>query len=270
MSRRSVSPPLRVWVKGQMARAVRAKPARGTTVLLYHRIGGGTTDELDVSTDAFAAQLDVLQGHDVVSLDTALDRLHAGDDRPTAVLTFDDGFRDVHTNAWPLLRERDLPFTIYLASSFVAGVLSWEGATAGSPGRGLEWAQLAEMRESGLCTVGNHTHTHPRPDALSATELDTCSEAIRSHLGAPPRHFAFTWGIDVPAAREVLRSRFRSAATGRIGRNLPGCDPLALRRVPVRRTDPIEFFGAKLVGRLVPEHAYDLAVRVAKRAGARP
>lgn len=240
------------------------------TVLLYHRVGGGSSDELDVAAEDFAEQLDALAGHDVVSLDAGLDRLAAGDPTPTVVLTFDDGFADVHAHAWPLLRQRNLPFTIYLATSFVAGTLTWEGATRGNPGRALDWDQLAEMAGTGLCTVANHTHTHPRPDGLTATELDACSGEIQAHLGAAPRHFAFTWGIDVPAARADLAARFRSAATGEVGRNRPGCDPLALRRVPVRRTDPLAFFRAKLRGRLGPERAYDVAVRLAKRAGARP
>ncbi len=68
----------------------------------------------------------LLDAHDVVSLDAALDRLDAGDARPSVVLTFDDGFDDVHANAWPLLKERGLPFTVYLASG-LRGPHRWSG-----------------------------------------------------------------------------------------------------------------------------------------------
>jgi hypothetical protein len=105
---------------------------------------------------------------------------------------------------------------------------------------------------------------------LSAAELDRCSDEVEARFGAVarPRHFAYPWGIEVPALRAALSARFRSAATGRLGRNQPGCDQLALRRLPVRRSDPIEFFAAKVGGSLVPERAYDLVVRTAKRLGA--
>jgi peptidoglycan/xylan/chitin deacetylase (PgdA/CDA1 family) len=252
----------RTSVKQVLGVPVPRRPAAGLTVLLYHRVGGGTADELDVAVDAFDAQLDVLAGHRVVSIDIALDELAAGDASPKVVLTFDDGWADVYTHAWPRLREQGLPFTVYPVASCVGGALGW----GGTGGPALTWDQLAEMAASGLCTVGNHTDTHAAPDDLTDDELDRCSEAVTRALGQAPNHFAYPWGIEVPGMRAALAVRFRSAATGAVGRNLPGADPLSLRRVPVRRSDPLPFFRAKLGGRLLPERAYAGLVTVAKRA----
>lgn len=262
---------MRATLKRQLARAAGRAPAAGASLLIYHRVGGGSPDEGDLPADVFAAQLDLLDGHDVVALDTALDRLDAGDRRPSVVLTFDDGFAELHHHAWPLLLERRLPFTLYLAAGLVGGTMAWAGSTAREPGKALAWDQVEEMAASGLCTVANHTFTHPRPHLLTTDELDRCSAAVVEHLGpaARPRHFAFTWGVDVPWQRAALGDRFRSAATGRVGRNLPGTERLALHRIPVRRSDPPEFFAAKLTGHLLPERAYGAAVTVAKRLGAR-
>ena len=139
-------------------------------------------------------------------------------------------------------------------------------ATAkGEPGRGLTWEQLREMLESGLCSVGNHTHDHVRPEQLTAADLDACTAAVEQHLGVRPRHFTYPWGVVVPGMEDALRARFRSASTGELGRNLPGVDLMRLRRVPVRRTDPDEFFAAKLRGGLLPERLYAWIVAGAKR-----
>ena len=67
-----------------------------------------------------------------------------------------------------------------------------------------------------------------------------------------------------PALVPAVRSRFRSAATGEIGRNDIDADRHALRRVPVRRSDPMSFYRAMLSGSLLPERAYAGIVRVAK------
>ena len=245
----------------------REAPGSGATLLTYHRVGGATSDELDLPIAALAAQLDVLvgQGHAVVALDAALDRLDHGDATPSVVLTFDDGFEDVFTNAWPLLRERNLPFTLYLAAGLVGGSMRWEGSSASSQGApALTWDQIAEMHDSGLCTVANHTWDHAGPDAVDDAQLDRCSDEIEGRLGERPRHFAWTWGVPAPHLLPAVRERFRSAATGALGRNLPDVDRHALRRVPVRRTDPLRFFEAKLSGNLLPERAYGGLVNVAK------
>jgi peptidoglycan/xylan/chitin deacetylase (PgdA/CDA1 family) len=261
-------------LRSALKRGLGAVPARpvtsGTTLLIYHRVSGTTPDELDLPPRALEQQVELLAAHRVVSLDTATDELEVGDDSPKVVLTFDDGYADVYEHAWPLLRAAGLPFTIYVTTAYLGGPMRWPGSTArGEPGLGLTWVQLEELAASPLVTIANHTHTHARPQALSAEELDRCSEALERHLGVVPQHFAYTWGVPVPAAMPLLRSRFRSAATGALGRNHPGVDPMLLHRVPVRGTDPAAFFAAKLRGGLGVERAYERVVSVAKRAGLR-
>ena len=261
---------LRGHLKQGLALTNRDAVAQGATLLIYHRIGAGTGDELDVPTERFASHMRQLRSHDVVPLDTALDRLDASDNRHSVVLTFDDGFEDVYEHAWPLLREHGLPFTVYLASGYVSQPMVWEGSTAkGSAGRGLSWAQLAEMVDSGLCTIGNHTHMHVRPEVLTTEELDACTDAVHDHLGVTPAHFTYPWGITVPAMEGALRTRFRSASTGVLGRNLASTDRMRLSRVPVRQSDPDAFFVAKLTGGLGPEKAYAGVVRLGKAVGLR-
>ncbi|MFI6445827.1 polysaccharide deacetylase family protein [Kitasatospora sp. NPDC050543] len=264
---------VRAQVKHQLARAAGRTPGEGATVLIYHRVGGIGADELDVSTADFTAQADLLADLPpgrVVALDEAVDRIEAGRRTPSTVLTFDDGYADVYHNAWPLLRERSLPFTVYLTSGHVGGRMAWEGSTAKAAGApALSWEQLREMAASGLCTIANHTRSHARPQLLSTAELDACNDDVEQHLGLRPRHFAYTWGVPVPHMEPALRARFRTAATGEVGRNQPGADPVRLRRVPVRRSDPIDFYRAKLYGRLLPERAYARIVATAKAVGAR-
>lgn len=239
--------------------------ATGLSLLIYHRVGAGTQDELDVPLNAFRAQLDAVAGHDIVSLDLALDRLDQGVTDPSVVLTFDDGFADVYHNAWPLLRERRMPFTVYLASAYMGERMVWEGSTAQGPhGQGMTWAQLEEMIGSGLCTIGNHTHTHVRPDYLTAEELDRCSDTVERHLGVRPGHFTYPWGVPVPAMEGALAARFRSSSTGVLGRNVPDTDRQRLRRIPVRQSDPLPFFEAKLIGDLRAERSYARLVDAAK------
>ncbi len=70
----------------------------------------------------FAALLAHLSRHyRVMSLDEVTRRLRNGEKLPAnaAVLTFDDGFLSNHTLAFPLLKQFNMPATIYLATEFV-------------------------------------------------------------------------------------------------------------------------------------------------------
>ena len=252
-----------------LLRHVDRAPLTGATLLIYHRVGGGTGDELDLPAQAFADQLDALDagGHDVVPLDTALDRLDGGDRQPSVVLTFDDGFADVGETVLPILRAaraalHGLPGCRTRRRGHGMGRVR-VGQPGGAPA--LTWSQVEELSDSGLCTIGNHTHSHATPLSMSVDELDRCSHEIERRLGAPPSHFVWTWGVEVDHLLPAVRQRFRSAATGTVGRNQPGDDLHRLRRVPVRATDPPAFFRAKLQGTLQGERAYGAAVRIAKR-----
>ncbi len=257
----------RARLKDGLARLGRGTP-RGATLLIYHRVGGGSGEELDCPTATFTEQAHELAAHhEVVALDEALDRLARGDDRPCVVLTFDDGFADLAEVAWPVLRALDLPFTVYLATAYLGAPMRWEGATATATGNGMTWEQAAALAADPRCAIGNHTHHHVPPARLTTAELDAATATIRERLGTTPRHFAYPWGVPVTAMEPELRARFRSSATGEVGRNRPGVDWHRLRRVPVRASDPLAFFRAKVDGSLLPERAYAGIVAAAKRSG---
>lgn len=102
-------------------------PRPAITVLTYHRVA--PRDAADplfdgmVSADpqSFERQLDVVERHGrVISiaefLDVATGRVPARGH--SILLTFDDGYRDVAEHAWPILRRRELPATLFVPSAF--------------------------------------------------------------------------------------------------------------------------------------------------------
>ena len=114
-----------------LARASRiAAGGRRVLILSYHRVVEDFDREaqrsipgLLLSLSTFENHLDALEraGFDVVPLSAALEVISGRLEprRDVAVLTFDDGYRDVYEHAFPVLRRRGLPATVYLASGLV-------------------------------------------------------------------------------------------------------------------------------------------------------
>ena len=98
-------------------------------ILVYHRVN----DEDDpifpgVPTKIFAQQMEYLAEHySVCALTELVQRLECGDLPANAVtITFDDGYRDNYTKAFPILKRLGLPATIFLVTDAIGtGRLLW-------------------------------------------------------------------------------------------------------------------------------------------------
>ncbi|HEX9114589.1 MAG TPA: polysaccharide deacetylase family protein, partial [Anaerolineae bacterium] len=120
-------------------------------------------------------------------------------DKPV-VLTFDDGYEDNYTNAFPLLKKYSM--TAYF---FVLTDVTTEGRTGY-----MTWPQLAEMSAAGE-HIGAHGRNHLQAfrgksrDFLNWHALGTM-EAIQQHLGYHPRWVAYPTGAYDDLTMEVFHS----------------------------------------------------------------
>lgn len=219
---------------------------RGPRILIYHQVGSGRTHEMNVTTEAFRRQLDWMQSHgEIVSLDEAVKRRgEPGADR-LFVLTFDDGYRDVVVNAFPLMSAERIPFTLYLTSGPVENPEEFPAW----PGDALTWDQVRLMIDSGLVTVGAHTHTHPDLRQLTKStvieELDRSNELITRHTGVVPEHFTYPKGWWSRVADQEVRSRYTTATLGGGKPITEESDLHRLNRLPVQRSDLGMIFNRK-------------------------
>ena len=101
--------------------AILALRRRRPLILRYHRVYGDGPEpiyELGLPRPLFEAQLDFLRHHcNVVPLADVFDGLFLGKPLPprAVAITFDDGYKDNFTEAFPALRSRGLPATVFIA-----------------------------------------------------------------------------------------------------------------------------------------------------------
>ncbi len=223
-------------------------PVAGPRILIYHQVGGGSARQMDVTPEVFRAHVAWLAEHArVIPFEQAVEGGH-GETLEVAI-TFDDGYVDVYEHAFPLLRDLQMPFTLFLTT---------EPVETGTPlypdGLPLRWEQVEEMVASGLVTIGAHTHRHVdlrplAPDQVES-ELAASDELIEQRLGIRPRHFAYPWGYWSEGADGVVRRRYETAVLGRPGPVGPGTDRHRIPRIPVQAADGRVFFGPRVRGGL--------------------
>ena len=260
------------------AAADRLRPdVGGVVVLLYHRVGGGSTLEIDLDASRFDEQIAAVATQRALALGDALAELAtptarnaSGPGESAIVVTFDDGTADFVDVALPILVRHHVPVTLYLATDFV------EGGSSAFPGgaRALSWSALQDACSTGLVNVGSHTHSHRlldrTPGAAAADELDRSIDLIGSNLGVKPLDFAYPKAVAGSAeVVPLVRERFRSAALAGTRVNPFGTtDPYRLARSPIQVSDGMQFFERKLAGGMALEDSLRRAMNRVRYARA--
>jgi hypothetical protein len=101
------------------------------TIVTYHAVVRPPLvifDSCFIDEITFRNQLLYLKNHfTVLPLSTAVEALKLGKiDRPTAVITFDDGYTDFKDFAWPLLKQYGFSATVFLVSNQIGGTNHWD------------------------------------------------------------------------------------------------------------------------------------------------
>jgi peptidoglycan/xylan/chitin deacetylase (PgdA/CDA1 family) len=222
----------------------RPSPARGV-VLYYHAV----RPELGA---AFARQMDLLLRR--ARPWRAETTVPPGSGRHVAV-TFDDGYASVVAHAFPELKRRDIPFTIFFPTGSWNARPAWvrEPAHPFFHERVLSREELRTLAAEPLVTVGSHSINHPnflRLDAAAAErEFRESKHELEALLGRPVELFSFPHG----AHNEELVRQARASGYRRVFTILPEqVDPAApgfkVGRVAVEPDDWSLEFRLKLAG----------------------
>jgi len=123
-------------------------------IFMYHRFGDPRFPSTNIRMDQFRAHLAYLDdnGFQVAPLDEVVAALKRGDELPekTVVITMDDAYASVYEHAWPLLKAKGWPFTVFVSTDVVDKHYTDY----------MTWDQIRELGDAGV-QFGNHTASHP-------------------------------------------------------------------------------------------------------------
>lgn len=159
-------------------------------VLGYHNFSKtAPVTQMMLRTSEFREQMEYIRraGLTVISMQEFLEWRLGNRTLPArcVLITLDDGWKSVYTEAFPILKEYGYPFTLFLYTKFLSG-----------RGDSLTPAQVKEMQAHGA-TVGSHSVSHLYPSSWKKRERlgpDPYAELVDAELGESQRQLSELFG----------------------------------------------------------------------------
>lgn len=185
--------------------------AHSLVVLQYHHVDDTTPASTSVSPDTFAQHLALIEEENmvVVDLEDAVRALFNGESLPERALaiTFDDAYQSIYDNAFPLLRKKRWPFTVFVNTDAVS---------RGFPDM-MTWEHLRDLYSEGA-VIANHSQDHPylietpdgeTPEAFWQDQIIEAEKRIFDEIGESTKIFAYPYGeYTLPMAEWLSQQGF--------------------------------------------------------------
>ena len=219
---------------------------KGVPILVYHKVNpdpGVGGYGLRVSPRSFEKQMAYLfrSGYSAISLTDLADHFDRGKPLPPrpVIITFDDGYLDNYTYAYPILKKYGLTATIFVVAGTVGGINEFDYNEGRQPKNKMAgWKELKEMADGGI-TIGGHTLRHPHLAGLTHEEarfeISEGRKILEAGLNRPVEVFCYPYGNFEPDIVGMVREMgFRAAVTTEqgLGRYQEGA--FTLKRIRVR------------------------------------
>jgi peptidoglycan/xylan/chitin deacetylase (PgdA/CDA1 family) len=202
------------------------------SVLGYHDFSETKPETaMSIRTSKFRKQMETIRqlGLTVISLEDFTSWKTGGKPIPekSVLLTFDDGWKSVYTDAFPILKEFNYPFTLFLYKNYVDG-----------GGKALTTPMIETMVKAGA-SIGSHSISHPYPITVKSFRkkgADAYDAYLRKEMGESKRFLESKFHTKVitysypggfyteemlPLAKEFGYTHAFTVLPGKIKRSLP-------------------------------------------------
>ena len=155
---------------------------------MYHRFEENKYPSTNIKNEIFSEHLKEINnlGIEFIKYKKFEEIIKIDIDKNYLLLTIDDAFESFYLNAWPVLKNKKIPFILFVNTREV-----------GKHGY-MTWNQIREIDKSNLGTIGNHSHSHEYlvdwEDNKIKSDLETSIKIFKKELGYSPKIFSYPFG----------------------------------------------------------------------------
>lgn len=178
------------------------KSGQGSVILMYHHVAEKCPEGVSYSCFSSIVEfrhllIKLSKTKQFVSLSDLCEDLRKGIiPKDKVAFTFDDVPADIYHNAVPIMRELNVPYTLYISTGLIGktGFLSKE--------------QIVELVKDPLCTIGSHSVSHcmlKKKIVNIDRELFESKQTLEQLIQKPVEHFAYPYGTPFAISKKVIR-----------------------------------------------------------------
>jgi peptidoglycan/xylan/chitin deacetylase (PgdA/CDA1 family) len=225
-------------------------------IFMYHQVSeiSGKLDPLGLAVlpAQFEQQMSYLarNAYHCLTLPEAVRYLRKGEHAPAKsfVLTFDDGYQDVHSTACPILEKFGFTATVFLVVGRIGTSSNWWGQEGARSGLLLSRTEVQDLARRGHI-IGSHTLSHPflnlLDDQSAFTEIQTSRVLLQDQLDMQVDFFSYPFSESDARIEGLVESAgYTAACAGDSGL----WSIFHLWRVPCLRNDTTLSFALKASG----------------------
>ena len=172
----------------------------GVISLMYHRFEENKYPSTNIRLNDFKKHLMAVEKSNInfINPKNFEDELNKNKTQRKILLTIDDGFTSFYEKAWPILKEKKIPFILFVSTREV-GAFNY-----------MTWDQIKELSDESFVEIGNHSHTHEylvdeNYDFIKA-DIEKSISIFKEKLGNNSSFFSYPFGEYSLEFKDIIKS----------------------------------------------------------------
>ena len=172
----------------------------GIISLMYHRFEENKYPSTNIKLKDFKEHLKIIREKNIsfINPNNFEQDLKNNKNQRKVLLTIDDGFSSFYANAWPILKEKKIPFILFVSTREVGS------------SNYMTWDQIREIKQENFVEIGNHSHTHEylvdESYDVIKSDIEKSISIFKNELGNNSRFFSYPFGEYSLEFKNIIKS----------------------------------------------------------------
>ena len=177
----------------------------GILSLMYHRFNENKYPSTNIQMDVFKQHIEIIKSlkYDFFDPNDLKKNFHVKKANKKILITIDDAFSSFYEFAWPYLKEKKIPFILFVSTEAV-----------GKNGY-MTWKQIKELEKEPNTYIGNHSHSHDYLVDLKnnnfINDIDIANQTFINNIGYNPIFFSYPFGEYSNFIKDHITKNFKFA-----------------------------------------------------------